>query len=880
MFISKFYGLFSIFLLNIIFVTTSSHAGQIDYWAPGTIRPDQGTIEMDVEFLAPREVLATDWKFLFRAVGNSPKNGTSSMAIVLSPPREPRDLSAIVKGARRNVSVNVDTPEYEVGKPVRIALTWGPNEIALWCNGELLGRQVYQGENDNLPEQFQAGTDAYSGHSTAFNILDLRISDTARSPATLRKMEPLEMDTSTTFLKLNDDDTFKLGQTQWQSEHTKGFLFPSRKETSFLTPSGTALPVTLRGVNFGSSSNTYTVETTIRNRQGETVVEAFKSSVEVPSSARYESFVVPMPTLDATGYYESDITITTASDEAKSYSLNFVVQPKDTANTGQLSNYLGHHFPVYKDAGYDSVRAWAWYRVFLWNTVEPVQGEFEWGATDRYMQEAEKKDMSVLAVLGYPPAWASTYSPAERERLGLPENGKFANQSDRYQPRDIEEWKDYVRAVVTRYKGRVKYWEIYNEVDFHPPGMQASFSGTTEDYFELLKTAYEVIKSVDSDAQVMPAGFSLIRGVTDSEMPLDLLEMGAAEYFDIFALHGYTDNGTAETTVNAARAAKPGVPIWMTEYMFNKEADAQFLPEQALNFLAKGYARYFLHGGELDSNFGKLAITPYYSVAAELSRQIRQSDQYLGTVPGAGQGSQSWKLLREDGSYLHVFSVRNGKMDLFFEPLQTPATFQATNAFGETLAEGEWDSSQPFEVEHLVYLICSEELSIDRVERDNANALANPGFEVRSGDFSINESAARPAYWELRPRGLSPRVMTFVPGYTGAYAIKIASDTAVSIRQDVVLDQTGDWKFTAKVRATEGASISLRFERKGPSGWGDADLHTKVVGTGDWQTIQVVKHLEKTNGEAGVTIGLDAPGGVLEIDDTEIIFVKPEDNKL
>jgi hypothetical protein len=873
MHLSKIHSLFGFILFNLFLTMVPGYAGQIDYWAPGTIRPDQGTIEMDVKFRAPREVLATDWKFLFRALGNRVNGGTTSMAIVFCSPRESRDLAAIVRGSY-NSSLNVATPEYEVGKTIRIALTWEQGEMALWWDGARLERQIFKGGNEHLPEKFEAGVDVENGYSTAFEILDLRISDTARNPVNLRRIEALDMDDSTTFLKAANDTTGKLGLTTWQANHSDGFLFPSRKETSFLTTVGAALPVTLRGVNFSASTATYDVKTVVRNRQGETVAESSKRQINVPSSSKYEPFVFTMPVINQSGYYESDITIVSASGKAIDHRLNFVVQPIDNGQPGQLSDYLGHHFTVYKHAGYQSVRAWAWHRVFLWSSLEPVPGEFQWGASDRFMEEVEALDMDALAVLGYPPAWASTYSPAERERLGIPAKGKFANSSDRYQPRNIEEWKNYVRAVVTRYKGRVKYWEIYNEVDFHPPAMQASFSGSTEDYFELLKTAYEVIKSVDPEAQVMPAGFSLLRGVTDTEMPLDLLKMGAAQYFDIFAIHGYTDSETAETTVQAARAAKPAVPLWMTEYMFSKEDDAQFLPEQALNFLAKGFARYFLHGGELDRNFGKLAITPYYAVAAELSRQIGKSDQYLGAVPGAGQGYQTWNLRRADGLFLHVFSVRNGKLSVTFKPVSRNAKFQATNAYGDTIAQGAWDSSKPFEFENLVYLLCSDQLEIDHVDRAHENALINPGFEIREGDFSMNEAAARPSFWELRPRGLSSRCMSFVPGLTGDYALRLDSpDSRALVRQDVVLDLTGNWEFSAKVRATRGSKVSMRFSRNTNSGW-IQQINERIVGTGEWETIKVVKYLEQTIGDAGVTIGLDEPGGVLDIDDVKVIFVK------
>jgi hypothetical protein len=202
------------------------------------------------------------------------------------------------------------------------------------------------------------------------------------------------------------------------------------------------------------------------------------------------------------------------------------------------------------------------------------------------------------------------------------------------------------------------------------------------------------------------------------------------------------------------------------------------------------------------------------------------------------------------------------------------ARYQATNAYGDTLGQGRWDSNQAFEIENFAYLICSEPLEVDHVDRAHENALVNPGFETRAGDFSMNEAAARPSFWELRPRDLSARTMSFVPGLTGEYALRLApDDSRALIRQDVVLDSTGNWEFSVKVRASKGAKVSMRFSRKTNSGWVQ-DVDERIVGSGDWQTIKVVKHLEKTVGDAGLTIGLDEVGGVLEIDDAKVIFVK------
>ena len=140
--------------------------------------------------------------------------------------------------------------------------------------------------------------------------------------------------------------------------------------------------------------------------------------------------------------------------------------------------------------------AWDDPRNALWSAREPRKGEWDWKPLDEYVDQAEREGIEPLLALGTTPARAST-DTSYGNYLGV---GSFGP------PKDLKDWENYVRQVVTRYRGRVKAYEVWNEPN-NNEGVQDRkdrrgffFYGSNEDYFDLLKTAYQTAKSADPDA--------------------------------------------------------------------------------------------------------------------------------------------------------------------------------------------------------------------------------------------------------------------------------------------------------------------------------------------------------------------------------------------
>ena len=226
---------------------------------------------------------------------------------------------------------------------------------------------------------------------------------------------------------------------------------------------------------------------------------------------------------------------------------------------------------------------------FPWFDIEVhTKGDFEdrrnephksvWEKYDNIVDLAEKHGVRVIARLDAPPRWA---------------HQGYADLGDFGPPADFKDYADYVDAVATRYKGRITYWQIWNEPNIFPEwGNQRA---NPEDYAKLLCAAHAHLKQIDPNNVVIAAALSPTIGQDGGGYPggglSDLIFMqrmyqaGAGACFDIAATQGYglfsgpQDHRTHPLTTNVARhmlirdiMVRNGdehKPIWLAEANWN-----------------------------------------------------------------------------------------------------------------------------------------------------------------------------------------------------------------------------------------------------------------------------------------------------------------------
>lgn len=174
---------------------------------------------------------------------------------------------------------------------------------------------------------------------------------------------------------------------------------------------------------------------------------------------------------------------------------------------------------------------------FAWNDIEiSAKGNFtdtrnpgnpvsSWAKYDFIVDQAVAHGINIMARLDSPPVWAR--KPGDD--IQTYHKGPPANNQD---------YGDFVAAVAARYKGKIKYYQIWNE-----PNLLGEWGGhpvNAEQYVALLKVAHDSIKAVDPDAVIVSAALAptaeeSAANRNDILYLEDMYQAGAKPYFDIMS---------------------------------------------------------------------------------------------------------------------------------------------------------------------------------------------------------------------------------------------------------------------------------------------------------------------------------------------------------
>jgi len=197
-----------------------------------------------------------------------------------------------------------------------------------------------------------------------------------------------------------------------------------------------------------------------------------------------------------------------------------------------------------------------------WSQIELQKGEFKWDNLEGALENAASKGMDdVLYVLGTTPEWAAQEVNPE----DYPQPGAASA------PANLDDWDEWVTAVVTRFGDRLDYYQIWNEAN-----LANFYRGTPLEMAQMTKRAYDIIKANDPEALVVaPSPSTRLTGSFDRFYPEYLTELEKLDWpVDIWTFHSYPDGqGNPATralliqkfldTLEAAGA--PELPIWDTE---------------------------------------------------------------------------------------------------------------------------------------------------------------------------------------------------------------------------------------------------------------------------------------------------------------------------
>ncbi len=219
-----------------------------------------------------------------------------------------------------------------------------------------------------------------------------------------------------------------------------------------------------------------------------------------------------------------------------------------------------------------------------WSILEPQKGVWNFAPLDTWVAAAQANNVKdIIRTLGQTPVWASP-KPSQVDLFGAGSSAPPSNMSD---------WINYVRTIANRYKGRIRYFEIWNE-----PNDFEFYSGTLNQLVWLTGNASQIIKAVDpGNTVISPPPYSV--GYLDL-----LLKAGIGPYVDVIGYHVYATKQPEDAArqlynvrlVMAARGLS-AKPLWDTEGASGDESTSSplasaFVARKFLVDLAFGSGRF------------------------------------------------------------------------------------------------------------------------------------------------------------------------------------------------------------------------------------------------------------------------------------------------
>ncbi len=203
----------------------------------------------------------------------------------------------------------------------------------------------------------------------------------------------------------------------------------------------------------------------------------------------------------------------------------------------KLDRNLYDPTPIYDDLAAIGAK---WVRIQSgWCRTEKEKGVYDFTWLDEIVDHLLARNMKPWMCLCY---GNGLYTPDADNTYGAIGRPPIKTQEER------DAWCAYVSACVTHYRGRVDYFEIWNE----PDGQHCWRHGVNAaEYGEFAIMTAKVIREQQPDAKIIAGSF-----FTEISYVYDMFRTGLAPYIDYITYHRYKyvpDNGT-EAFTDALRA--------------------------------------------------------------------------------------------------------------------------------------------------------------------------------------------------------------------------------------------------------------------------------------------------------------------------------------
>lgn len=276
-----------------------------------------------------------------------------------------------------------------------------------------------------------------------------------------------------------------------------------------------------------------------------------------------------------------------------------------------------------------------------WSRIQPRKDVWNFSSLDQTVEIFSRQGLELALIYSYTPQWAITenFKPLREKR----------RQIHNSRP-DYEAWRAFIRRTAERYRGKIRFFEVWNEPDL------LSFANfSTAEYIEMLEIASLQTRQAAPGAFVLTGGYTCMppfHALNDQKHQEKTLRQAQA-YYDIHAFHGHGVfshyHPQIERLIEMRRHLGVNAPWWANETAVSSAQVGEL--EQAVTLWKKlfyswahgsiGYNWYDLRNdgndpGNPEHNFGMLtrdfqpkAIYPAYNT---IIRNFRNAEFFRETA--------------------------------------------------------------------------------------------------------------------------------------------------------------------------------------------------------------------------------------------------------
>jgi hypothetical protein len=210
---------------------------------------------------------------------------------------------------------------------------------------------------------------------------------------------------------------------------------------------------------------------------------------------------------------------------------------------------------------------------FGWDGIEGEKDVYDWLFWDEFVTTAvDSFGITLIPYICYTPLWNSTTDDP--------------NNAWHYPPKDYDEFGEFVFDLVSKYKDKIKTWEIWNE-----PDIWIFWAGDHAGFAKMLEVGSKAVRRADPEAKVVMGGLA-----HDPEWLETLFrDYDVSRYIDIVNIHNYYETwadhpmedivGYVNEVDRIVSEYGDGQPIWMAEVGYSTFRNGSYVSD--------GYSAYY-----------------------------------------------------------------------------------------------------------------------------------------------------------------------------------------------------------------------------------------------------------------------------------------------